>query len=135
MAGIEHVGIVVDDLESAIAFASSAFGLEVERRTVVPERHVTVAFMRWGSVAIELIEHSDPQLRAARLGDAMARIDHLAVEVDDLDAYVAELAAKGIKTFTAAPILLAGRRTIFVDPKTADGVSYQFLQAGEQPEG
>jgi methylmalonyl-CoA/ethylmalonyl-CoA epimerase len=134
MAGINHVGIVVDNLEEAIRFASRTFGLTVERRAAVPERQVATAFLRWGGIALELIEHNDPQLRAERLGDATARIDHIAVEVENLDAYVTDLHARGIATLTPGPIRQAGRHTIFTDPKTTDGVTYQFLEVGERTE-
>jgi len=129
MSQIDHIGIVVDDLDEAVDFVTKTFGLEVTQRVEVPKRKVASAFVSWGSVSIELIEHGDPALREARLGDTAARIDHIAVRVPDIEKEAERLRGLGVDTVTSAPVMVAGRRTIFLQPATADGVSYQLLDS------
>jgi catechol 2,3-dioxygenase-like lactoylglutathione lyase family enzyme len=81
---IDHVGIVVAGLEPAAQFARQVLGLELKVQP--PPAPNPIAFYGWEAGAnVELIELVDPAARVARLGDAVARIDHIAVEVDDVD--------------------------------------------------
>jgi catechol 2,3-dioxygenase-like lactoylglutathione lyase family enzyme len=117
---IEHVGIDVHDLDEIVGFLEQTFGLTVARAVTIPDR-LRAAFIPWGDVTIELIE---------RVGDARAnppaRVDHLAVCVDDLNAEVERLHAAGITTETPEPTALGGRPTIFVDG-AAHGIRLQFV--------
>jgi methylmalonyl-CoA/ethylmalonyl-CoA epimerase len=126
---IDHVGVVVDDLDAAVRFLGDAFGLAVERTVEVSELNLSARFLRWGGISIELIEHGDPERRKAALGDSQASIDHIAVKMADLDQAVSALVSAGVQTVTPEPFELAGRRTIFLAPDSADGVRYQLLEA------
>ena len=127
---VDHIGVVVDDIVGAVTFLRDAFGLTVERSVAVEEFSLSASFLRWGGVSIELIEHADPARREAALKGARAAIDHIAIAVEDIDATVVELVARGVRTMTPAPFVLAGRRTIFLDPDSAGGVRYQLVEAG-----
>lgn len=70
---------------------------------------------------------SDPELRAKRLGDRTARIEHIAIEVEDLEAALETLEAIGVRP-NAAPRRSDDSVSIWTDPDTTDGVSYQFMQ-------
>ena len=111
MAGgtVEHVGIDVHDLDAIVGFLEQAFGVTPARAVTIPDR-LRAVFIPWGDVTIELIE----RVGTAR-ADPPARIDHLAIRVDDLDAEVDRLHAAGVATETAEVSELGGRRTIFVD--------------------
>ena len=65
-----------------------------------------------------------PRYVAARA----ARIEHIAVEVDDLAAAAAALRAKGVEFTTPQPLGAAGMSFYFTRPETTDGVMYQFIQ-------
>jgi catechol 2,3-dioxygenase-like lactoylglutathione lyase family enzyme len=117
---IEHVGVEVDDLDAIVGFLESTFGLAVDRRVDIPHR-LRAAFLHWGGLTVELIERAG----AAR-GKPPARIDHLAVRVDDLQAEAERLRAAGVSTETPAVVELGGRPTIFVDG-SAHGIRLQLV--------
>ena len=125
---LDHIGVVVRDLDQACTFLSQTFGLELDRTAEAPDRQIRVAFFNLGPAQIELLEVGDPESRAQRLGDAEARVEHIAVEVDDVDATLAELRAKGVQSQQDEPELRGGRRAFFTRPESSGGVIYQFLE-------
>lgn len=84
-------------------------------------------FFSCGNASIEVIEISDPVARQTRLGDAPARIEHIAFEVDDLRKVLDALAKLGVQ-LKGPPALAGARRTAFTDAVTTDGVMYQFVE-------
>jgi hypothetical protein len=86
-------------------------------------------FLSGDSFEVEVVEERDPVRRRERVGDGRtATIEHLALEVDDLDALVTELEARGVAL--AGPIEETERyRSVWSMPSTTGGVRYQFVQA------
>lgn len=125
---IDHIGVVVDDLEEAKRFVGDTLGFELTRELDLPDRGIKAAFLAGGPVSLELIEVSAPEARRQRLGtDAEARLEHVAIEVDDLDAAARELRARGVRTTTDQPAVTAGVASLWTVPATSDGVVYQLL--------
>jgi predicted enzyme related to lactoylglutathione lyase len=118
---IEHIGIDVHDLDEIVGFLEQTFGLTVARAVTIPDR-LRAAFIPGGDVTVELIE---------RVGEARAnppaRVDHLAIRVDDLDKEVDRLHAAGVVTETSEVSELGGRRTIFVDA-VEHGIRLQIVE-------
>src|SRR5262245_29018776 len=101
---IDHVGIIVDDLEQARSFLGGVLGLELVSEGSSPHTTARYAFFRWGEVQVEILEVTDPEERRRRLGgERLARIEHIGVAVDDLGASIAALRARGVRTTTAEP--------------------------------
>ncbi len=123
---IDHVGIVVDDLASACRFVADVMGFEFDRELAIPGRF-QAAFFRCGKAGVELIEITDPELRQQRLGSATARLEHLAIEVDDLIATADRLRELGVKMASGEPTLTGPTRSFFTQPETSDGVTYQLF--------
>jgi glyoxylase I family protein len=122
---LDHVGIVVGDIEAASQLLTEQLGLAPQSADDRPD--LRLAFFDAGGARLELIEPVDPDLRARRLGDDRARIEHLAFEVDDLDATLAALDALGIET-TAPPRESHGNRHVWTVAATSGGISFQFQQ-------
>ena len=92
---IDQIGVVVDGIEEAKAFLGQGFGLEVG--PTVEREDLCTAFFKCGDVSSEVIEIVDPEARRARLGEhQQARIEHIAIEVDDQDATLQALAAASL---------------------------------------
>ena len=106
LLGVHHVGVVVDDLEEARGFLS-ALGLR-PAGTIEPPG-LRGAFFDCNGTSIEVLEFSAEPARSQRLGDASARIDHIAFAVADLDETVDALAAIGVETTAVQDA--SGRRT------------------------
>jgi len=93
---VDHIGVVVDNIEEATALLGQGFGLEAG--STVQREDLCNAFFRCGDVSIEVIEIRDPVARRARLGEHQrARIEHIAIEVDDLDAMLHALEVLGVR--------------------------------------
>ncbi len=124
---LEHVGIVVDDLAEAEALLGGCFRMTRDGGAKLEGRRV--AFFTPGAGGrIEIIEVTDPERRRERLGDGnAARIEHVALEVDDLDATIESLAALGIE-IAEPPRLVGAYRTTFTVPATTDGVMFQLSE-------
>ena len=129
---IEHVGVVVDNVAEAKAFLGGVLGLEFHREVDLPERGVKAAFYKSGSIQIEVIECTDPETRTRRLGPdgTKARIEHVAILVDDLVDHLDKLHATGVRTIPPQPpyTVTPGRTWVMTDPETSDGVMYQIIQ-------
>jgi len=93
LKGIHHIGVVVEDLAAAEMFLACTLGLEKVSEIERPD--LRASFFDCYGTQIEAIEVLEPQARAARLGDAQARIEHIAVAVDDLDDAVTRLGEIG----------------------------------------
>jgi catechol 2,3-dioxygenase-like lactoylglutathione lyase family enzyme len=126
---IDHIGVVVDDLATARRFLES-LGLKHVRDLAVPERGLHASFYGCGDVAIELIQADDPEANRERLqGERMARIEHIAIEVDDIQGTLDELSGRGIEV-TGAPSKVDSNVSVWTKPETSDGYQLQFMQKG-----
>jgi methylmalonyl-CoA/ethylmalonyl-CoA epimerase len=124
---IDHIGVIVDDLDEARALLGR---LGLEEATTLEREDLHAAFFPCGGTSIELIEVLEPQQRARRLPEGeQARIEHIAIEVDDLEATLGALEALGVRP-DAPPRRVLDSTTFWTDSRTSDGVRYQFLEKG-----
>ena len=132
---LHHVGIVVADLDAAVArYAVLGFG--TGERGAVPAQGVEAATFRAGPGYVELIRPTDPEGAIGRFlakrGDGL---HHVAYRVDDLAGTLARLAAAGVRLIDAAPRPgLHGWRIAFVHPESCAGVLTELVEEGT-PEG
>jgi lactoylglutathione lyase len=94
--GLHHAGVYVADLQRSIAFYGEVFGLQVLERLAWGDEDL--AFLGVGSARLELIEG------AARRSTGI--VDHVAFEVDDLDALVRTLRELGVTLVDAQPLVV-----------------------------
>jgi methylmalonyl-CoA/ethylmalonyl-CoA epimerase len=122
---IDHVGVVVDDLEEAKAFIGR-LGLVYDHGFDLGR--VEAAFYRLGDVMIEFVECRKADERERRLGESKARIEHIAFEVEDLAATVAELRRHGVTMTKPEPVRQDDIQSYWTNPDTSDGVMYQLFE-------
>ena len=97
VVGLHHAGLYVTDLERSIAFYGDVFGLEIaERFTFDGEK---IVFLRAGSERLELIEPM-----AGNTERPTGVVDHVALEVPDLDAMLERLRQRGVVLLDASPV-------------------------------
>jgi len=134
----DHVGVLVPDLEQAKAFARDVLGLgEPAAEFTAPEHGLAGAFFGLGAGRLELFTLEEPgdRLPAGQL----AAIDHVAVQVADLDAEQERLAAAGV-SFTgpstadevSEPIDLRGSRHLWTAPQSSGGYRLQIIEAADR---
>jgi methylmalonyl-CoA epimerase len=127
---IDHIGIAVNDIDSALEFYRDQLGLSVGGFEEVPEQKVKVAFMQIGESRFELLQSTDPEGPVAKFIEKRGEgIQHIAIGVDDIEATLAELKAKGARLIDEQPRIGAGGAKIaFVHPKSTRGMLLEICQ-------
>jgi methylmalonyl-CoA/ethylmalonyl-CoA epimerase len=125
---IDHLGIAVKDLGQAEQ-AYKALGFNVEARHDVPTEKVRTAFLPVGESHLELLEPTDPSSVIARFLEKRSGLHHVCVLVEDIDAALAELKARGVPVLDETPRIGAGGcRVAFVHPRGAAGVLLELKE-------
>ena len=132
--GLDHVAIVVKDLEQAIEHYRTAFGLELAEIEEVPEQKVRTAIFGHGMGRIELISPTTGDSGVAKYLEKRGEgLHHICVEVENLEAAMAALKAKGAPLIDETPKPGAGgAKVAFVHPKGGNGVLVELRQ-GPKP--
>ena len=133
---IDHIAIVVEKLETALAVYRDALGLPLVHVEDLPEESVKIGFLPTGdsqagkdTVYIELLEPTSPDSGVARyLAKHGEGLHHICLEVDDLEATLAELKAGGIRLLDESPRPGAHGRIAFIHPKGAHGVLIELVE-------
>jgi methylmalonyl-CoA/ethylmalonyl-CoA epimerase len=130
--GIHHLGVAVDDLEAALSTYERLFGAEVEHRATVEGQGVRAVSLRIGEGRVELLEPLGADTPVGRfLAKRGPGMHHVAFEVSDLPATLAELARAGADLIDEAPREgLFGLEVAFIHPDSVDGVLAEVV-AGE----
>ena len=129
---IEHIAIVVQDLEAALRVYRDTLGFPLLRVEEVPAEHVNVAFLQLpeGEGHLELVQPTEAGTGIARFLDKRGEgIHHICFEVDDAARVLAELSADGVQLVdTAARPGAEGKPVAFVHPKSTMGVLVELIQ-------
>lgn len=127
---IDHVAIVVEDLDEAIAEHRDTFGVLVEHREELHGEGYEVAFLTVGGSSIQLISPTSEDSEFAEfLAEGGPGLHHIGYRVDDVTAAAAALTASGREVLDEEPV--AGPReskVVFVHPDAAFGVLVQLVE-------
>ncbi len=127
---INHLGIAATGLDEAMARMARLFDMTADHTEEVAEQKVKTAFFPVGESTLEYLESTDPE---GPIGKFLAKrgpgIHHVCFEVDDIDAAVAQLLAKGVRMIDQAPRKGAhGCRVAFIHPAETGGVLMELSQ-------
>lgn len=127
---INHIAIVVEDVEAALRFWRDALGLPLHHVERSDAEAVDIAFLPVGEGEIELIapftEDSGVAKYLAKRGPGL---HHLCLEVNDIEAALAQIAAAGAELINETPrIRPDGTRYAFVHPKSTGGVLLELYE-------
>ena len=126
---VHHVGIVVRDLDEAIAMYHGGLGLEVSKVTASEADGVKMAFMPAADTLIELLQPTDATTGVARFLESRGEgFHHIAVEVDDIIAHLKQLEQAGAQLIDKSPRQGAEGLVAFVHPKSMKGVLVELVQ-------
>ena len=130
-APLDHVAIVVRDLEAALALYTQTLGFGIVYRETLPAHGVEAVGLRCGDAVIELLRPLDEASPIARYrGDADAKLHHTAYRVDDIEGELARLRAAGVRLIDESPRPGAhGNRVAFLHPKSTGGVLIELCEA------
>ena len=132
---IDHLGIAIADVAAAKRLYEDLLGLKLTHEEVVQEQGVRTYFYPVAGVKLELLESVTPDGPIARfLEKRGAGIQHLAVEVDDIEAAIAELKGKGVRMLDETPRRgVEDSRIAFVHPKDTHGVLLELVELPRKP--
>jgi methylmalonyl-CoA epimerase len=126
---IDHIAIVVESLEPALEVYRDALGMTVTAVKEMPEQDVVMAFLPAGDSEIELLEPSQAE---SGIGKYLAKrgegLHHICLEVDDLEATLADLKSKGAQLIDETPKQGANGKIAFIHPKGAHGVLVELVE-------
>jgi methylmalonyl-CoA/ethylmalonyl-CoA epimerase len=130
---IDHIAVVVEDIESTLGFWRDALGLELAHIEDVPEQKSLVAFLPVGESEIELVRPTTDDSGVAKyLQKRGPGMHHISLEVDDIEGMLAQLKAKGVRLINETPVLGAGgKRVAFIHPESTSGVLVELYQLAD----
>lgn len=135
--GLAHVGYIVEDLTVAVSNMQRVYGLSDDQVKVLPpqgqDAETRFAFLSINGHDIELIEPVSEHFKTVLLGmpSGSAGINHLAYEVDDIDAAMASLAGQGIRPGHVTPdgvIDIGPRKLVYLNPADTGGLVIELLE-------
>jgi methylmalonyl-CoA/ethylmalonyl-CoA epimerase len=130
---IDHVAMVVEDLDATLSFWRDGLGLELTHIEDVPAEKSQVAFLPVGASELELVNPTSDDSGLKRyLEKRGPGMHHLCLEVDDIEGMLKHLKDRGIQLINETPVNgLGGKRYAFIHPKSANGVMVELYQLPE----
>lgn len=127
---IDHIAIVVENLDTAVDFYTNTLGFEVAYREILSDQGVEAVGLRAGGGVVELLRPLSEESPVAKYrGDAKTKLHHTAYRVDDLSAELARLKARGIRLIDDRPRRGAhGNLIAFLHPASTHGVLIELCQ-------
>ncbi len=130
---IDHVGVAVDDIESAIALYRDVLGMPLVHRETVREQGVEAVLLDVGDGHVELLAPLGPD---TPVGKFLARkgpgLHHVAYRVADVEQTLRTLSDAGLRLIDEQPRNgIRGSRVAFVHPASTGGVLTEIVQPAE----
>ena len=127
---LNHIAIVVEDIEQALEVYRDGIGLHVENVTEEPAEAVRVAYLPTATGEIELIQPTTTDSGVAKyLAKKGAGLHHICLDVDDIEATIRQMTGQGMQVLGEVRTNQRGDKYIFIHPKSAHGVSIELYEA------
>jgi methylmalonyl-CoA/ethylmalonyl-CoA epimerase len=126
---VHHIGIAVKDLHASIILFERLLGVKAHV-TPAPCQKVTEAVFRIGNgVEIDLLEPMGPDSTVAGFLEKRGEgLHHIALETDDVDAELKNMAAKGVQLIDKEGRERLAGQIGFLHPKSTNGVLIELVQ-------
>ena len=129
-----HVGYIVRDLQQSVADFQRLFNLRDEDIRIVPPFELPAdsrfAFFHADGLTFELIEPISEHFKNILFNSGVG-INHICFTVDDIEAAVNDMAAKGIRPGHVTPngiITMPHQKIVYFDPKDTGGVLIEYIE-------
>ena len=128
-AQLDHVGIVVHNLDDALATYCGLLGFRLLERLDAPAHGVETAFLDAGHGTIELLSPTDSESGTARfLARRGEGAHHICFAVEDIEQVLDELRARGVRLVDETPRQGIHGKVAFVHPQAGHGLMIELLQ-------
>ena len=126
ITSINHVAFAVKDLQDALNNATDVLGGEIMMEFESIEDKYQGACVRFGTSVMSFISSDDPNSFISKFVEKHGNgVQHLGLEIDDIEEYVAELEAKGVRV-DKSEMADAEYQEALVGPKPGNGVVLQL---------
>lgn len=130
LAAIDHIGVAVEDIDSALALYGESLGMPLVHRETVADQGVDAALLDVGHGHVELLQPLGPE---TAVGKFLARrgpgLHHVAYRVEDVGAVLDQLAGAGLRLIDERPrVGIRGSLVAFVHPASTGGVLTEIVQ-------
>ena len=127
---INHVAVVVDDMEKALSFWRDALGMVLHELRDVPAEKSQVAFLPLHGSEVELVQPTTDDSGIAKyLAKRGPGMHHICLEVDDIEGMMAQLKARDVRLINQVPRTAAdGKKYAFIHPESTSGVLVELYQ-------
>ena len=130
---IDHIGIAVNDLAAAKDIFGGKLGMfHQPEDEVVTEQKVNVSFFPCGDAELEFLESTAPDgpiAKAIEKNGGRNLVQHIALRVDNVEAAIADLQARGVEMLDKIPRYGAGGAKIaFLHPKSTGGILIEICE-------
>ena len=130
---IDHIGVAVADVESAIELHTRAYGMPLVHRETIDEQGVEAVLLDVGESHVELLS---PLSEESPVGRFLAKrgpgLHHVAYQVADVGEALAKARDAGLRLIDEAPRTgIRGTQVAFLHPATAGGVLTELVQPVE----
>jgi methylmalonyl-CoA/ethylmalonyl-CoA epimerase len=127
---IDHIGVAVEQLDSALELYRDSLELDLAHREVVEEQGVEAVLLDVGENHVELLA---PLAEDTPIGKFLARqgpgLHHVAYQVQDIDATLHALKQAGMQLIDEQPRTgIRGSRVAFMHPRATAGVLTEIVQ-------
>ena len=127
---LNHIAIVVEDIEQALEVYRDAIGLHVENVTEEPAEAVRVAYLPTDTGEIELIQPTTTDSGVAKyLAKKGEGLHHICLEVDNIETTTRQMTEQGMQVLGQVRTNQRGDKYIFIHPKSAHGVLIELYEA------
>ena len=129
-AKIDHIGVAVEDIDTALELYAETFEMTVAHRETVESQGVEAVLLDVGDGHVELMR---PLAADTPVGKFLARkgpkLHHVAYAVDDIDATLEKLSSAGLQLIdSAARVGIRDSRVAFLHPRSTGGVLTELVE-------
>ncbi|RXK83251.1 methylmalonyl-CoA epimerase [Filimonas effusa] len=130
MQTLEHIGIAVKSLQTAIPLYKTLLNTTCYKTETVESEKVNTAFFQTGEAKVELLESTDPEGVIARYIEKRGEgLHHIAFEVADIHAEMKRLEDAGLRLLNPVPKRGADNKLVcFIHPASTGGVLMEICQ-------
>ena len=132
---IEHIAVAVKSIAAMRDVLENKLGIQMEYEEHLPEHATSLAMFPVGETYIELLESDKPGTGTSKwIAEHGEGLFHICLEVEDIDASMAELRAKGMTFQTEQPMIGHGNcRIVFLDPAATGNLVIELAEMPKEP--
>jgi methylmalonyl-CoA/ethylmalonyl-CoA epimerase len=121
---IDHIGVAVDDLDSALALYKERFGMAEQHRETVEAQGVEAVLLEIGEGHVELMSPLGPETAVGKFLESRGPgLHHVAYQTTDIDSALEQVKAAGLEVIDEEPrVGIRGSRVAFIHPNAVGGV-------------